>query len=168
MFNLQSYTASVATIVAALLATTASGEEVDFNRDIRPILSDICFKCHGPDAVERKAELRLDTPGGLFGGAADSPIVVPNQPDKSELYRRLVSDAPDERMPPPDSKRSLTEAQVEAIRAWIEQGAKWEQHWAFTPPLRTAVPEVELSGWLRNPIDAFVARRRKVNEKGHL
>ena len=159
MFNLHACTASIVAVLAALLTSPTSGDEVNFNRDIRPILSDTCFKCHGPDEAERKAELRLDTQAGLLGPAASQSIIVPNHPDKSELYRRLVSDDPDERMPPRDSKLELTEQQIATIRAWIEQGAKWEQHWAFTPPRRSRVPEVELREWLINPIDCFVASR---------
>jgi len=159
MCNLHFRTASIAAVLGTALTFAAAGEEVDFNRDIRPILSDICFKCHGPDAAERQTELRLDTQEGLFGNVEDVRIVVPNHPDKSELYRRLVSDDPDERMPPPDSKLVLSEQQVASVRAWIEQGAKWEQHWAFAPPLRAPLPVVKLSEWLRNPIDNFVASR---------
>jgi hypothetical protein len=151
--------ASVASMLAILLTSIASGEDVDFDRDILPILSDTCFKCHGPDEAERKAELRLDTQAGLFGLGADQPIIVPNQPDNSELYRRIVSDDSDERMPPPDSKLVLNEKQSAAIRMWIEQGAKWEQHWAFTPPIRTSVPAVDPSEWLTNPLDGFIVSR---------
>ncbi|MDA1053053.1 MAG: DUF1553 domain-containing protein [Planctomycetota bacterium] len=159
MFNHHFHAASVATILGTALTSFAVGGEVNFNRDIRPILSDICFKCHGPDAAERQTDLRLDTQAGLFGEVDGHVIVVPNHPDKSELYRRLVSDDPDERMPPPDSKLVLSEQQVASMRTWIEQGAKWEQHWAFLPPRRVPLPQVERRDWLRNPIDGFVASR---------
>ncbi|MBC8354851.1 MAG: DUF1553 domain-containing protein [Planctomycetes bacterium] len=149
----------IASILGVAFTGVALGDEVEFNRDILPILSDTCFKCHGPDDAERKAELRLDTQEGLFGLAADPPIVVPNRLNKSELYRRITSDDPDERMPPPDSKLALSEQQVTTIKAWIELGAKWEQHWAFTPPRRALLPQVEQSDLLRNPIDSFAASR---------
>ena len=105
----------IASILGVAFTGVALGDEVEFNRDILPILSDTCFKCHGPDDAERKAELRLDTQEGLFGLAADPPIVVPNRLNKSELYRRITSDDPDERMPPPDSKLALSEQQVTTI-----------------------------------------------------
>jgi hypothetical protein len=151
--------ASIAVAVGTALSSVAMGDDINFSRDIRPILSDTCFKCHGPDEAERQAELRLDTQEGVLRNVEDARIVVPNHPEKSELYRRLVSDDPDERMPPRDSKRSLTKEQIASIRAWIEQGAKWEQHWAFVPPRRVPLPKVEQSEWLRNPIDGFVAAR---------
>ena len=158
MLNLRP-TVGFVTVLAALCTPYAGGQEVSFSRDIRPILSDTCFKCHGPDEAERQAELRLDTQEGLFDQAAERRIVVPALLDKSELYRRIVSDDPEERMPPPDSKLALSQVQVAKIKAWIEQGAKWEQHWAFTPPRRVALPLDEGSEWSRNPIDNFVASR---------
>lgn len=158
------HTASVILILAASLTSPALGEDVNFNRDIRPILSDHCFKCHGPDSAERKAELRLDTREGLLGHTDDEPIVVPNHPEKSELFRRLTSTDPEERMPPPDSKLELSEQQIASVRKWIKQGAPWEQHWAFNPPRRSSLPAFEEWQWLKNPIDAFVAER--ITQKG--
>lgn len=100
--------AGIAAAVGTALSSVALGDDINFSRDIRPILSDTCFKCHGPDEAERQGELRLDTQEGVLRNVEDARIVVPNHPEKSELYRRLVSDDPDERMPPPDSKRSST------------------------------------------------------------
>ena len=111
--------ASIAALIVGMSVSTVTGADLNFNRDILPILSDTCFKCHGPDEAERKADLRLDTREGLFRSSDDFQVVVPNHPAKSELYRRLTSEDPDERMPPPDSKRELSEHQVASIRRWI-------------------------------------------------
>ncbi|MCB9923979.1 MAG: DUF1553 domain-containing protein [Planctomycetaceae bacterium] len=160
MLNYPCYhTASVAIGVVISLTSILSAEVVDFNRQIRPILSEHCFKCHGPDAAERQAELRLDTRKGLLGRKGDERIVVPEHPEMSELFRRLTSTDPDERMPPPDSKLELTDQQVQSIRTWIEQGAPWQQHWAFNLPHRSPLPAVKQNEWQTNPIDAFVASR---------
>lgn len=138
----------------------AQDDPVSFNRDIRPILSDACFQCHGPDAKERKADLRLDNDEQLFAERDGHRVLVAGDPSKSELFRRLISTDDDERMPPPSSGKKLTAAQVAIIRRWIEQGAKYQGHWAFIPPVRPAVP-VARSPKLeaRNPIDRFIVSR---------
>jgi len=127
---------------------------VDFDRDIRPLLSDRCYKCHGPDARQRKADLRLDTREGLFGAAhaADSAPIRPGRPDDSELWRRVSSDDPDERMPPPDSKLSLSDSEKHLLRQWIAEGAPYSIHWAFAPP---RLPSGLLTG-TRHPIDEIL------------
>ena len=130
-------------------------EEVGFNRTIRPLLAAKCLACHGPDEEERQAELRLD----VRQSALDSGALVPGEPDESELLRRILSDDPDEQMPPPDSGESLTGEQKDQLRRWIIQGAKYEQHWAFVPPKRPAVPTVSDSNWARNDIDRFILAR---------
>ena len=129
---------------------------VEFNRDIRPILSDNCFACHGPDKNKREAELRLDTEAGLLGTGGKPGTVVPSKPGESELWRRITSDDETERMPPPEFHKELSEHDRQLIRRWIEQGAKWEGHWAFLPIKRSAPPTVEGASTPRNPIDAFV------------
>jgi hypothetical protein len=125
---------------------------VEFNHDIRPILSDICFKCHGPDQARRKADLRLDTEEG------SRHVLTPGKAAQSELYRRISATDDSERMPPPSSGRKLTAQQVELIRRWIEQGAKWQKHWSLIPPARSPLPRIA-STWPRNPIDAFILSR---------
>ena len=135
-------------VVAALLAgglagSTSAAEPVDFSRDIRPILSDNCFECHGPDSEQRQAELRLDTRDGLFRKTNEYSSVVPGDLAKSELFRRITSADSDEIMPPSDSGRTLTAEQISLIKAWIESGAEWQQHWSFVAPTRHPVP-----GWL--------------------
>ena len=131
-----------------------ANERVDFRRDIRPLLSDACFHCHGPDEESQEAGLRLD----LAAEATESAI-VPGDPDDSEVMARILSTDQDEVMPPPQSGKSLTKDQIELIRRWIEQGAKYEQHWAFVKPARPSVPPSQQTQWVTNPIDAFVWKR---------
>ena len=141
-----------------LLGIGAPAASVDFNRDIRPLLSDRCFKCHGPDAKERKAKLRLDTRNGLRAAVA-SGLLVPGRPDESELLQRLVSSDPEELMPPPDTRLSLTAGERELVRLWIAEGAEISRHWSFETPRRPAPPDVSNEAWCRNEIDRFVLAR---------
>ncbi|MBC7819487.1 MAG: DUF1549 domain-containing protein, partial [Planctomycetaceae bacterium] len=113
-------------------------EVVEFNRDIRPILSDNCFFCHGPDKNKRKADLRLDTAEGLVGKPGTPGTAVPGKPSESELFRRITSSDPEQKMPPVESAKSLTPRDIAVIKKWIEQGAKYEGHWAFLPIKRPA------------------------------
>jgi len=136
-------------------------ENPTFNRHIRPILSDSCYKCHGPDSTQRKTDLRFDTKAGLFEKRGDHSIIVPGKPGKSELYRRIASKDPFVHMPPPDSGRTISPRQVALIKRWIKQGAKWEPHWAFIPPKRPPVPELSDGSRVVNPIDAFILDRLK-------
>jgi hypothetical protein len=128
---------------------------VSYDRDIRPILSDKCYGCHGPDAAARQAELRLDTREGV-----SAKVVVAGKPDKSELIARITSSDDDERMPPPDSKLSLTSEQKELLRRWVSEGAKFTEHWAFQPlPDKISIPAVRDDTWVRQPLDRFVLAR---------
>ena len=133
-------------------------EPVEFNRDVRPILSDNCFACHGFDPKTRKAKLRLDTPEGATAGRDGTRPVAPGEPAQSEVWARIVSDDPDAVMPPPDSHKKLTPAQKATIRAWIEQGARYQQHWSFEP-VRKVDPPTSPTAAGRNPIDAFLKDR---------
>ena len=117
----------------------AVGQEVEFNRDVRPILSDHCFQCHGPDAAQRQAELRLDREEDAFA-QRDKPAIVRGKIDDSELIRRITSTDADERMPPAEANKPLRPEQIEILKRWIEQGAKWQKHWSLIPPIRPAVP----------------------------
>ncbi len=148
-------------VTASLVAGARAAEQgrgaVQFDRDIRPVLSDNCFACHGPDGAKRKAGLRLDTRDGLFaslkkGGHA----VVAGQPDNSVLLKRVTSADPDELMPPPKSGKQLTTAQVTLLRRWVEEGAPWSPGWVFTPPQSPVLPAVGRSTWPRNPVDHFI------------
>lgn len=146
---------------AAFGATGADlPDQVRFNRDIRPILSNNCFYCHGPDEKHREAKLRLDTKEGAAANLDGMSAVVPGRPDKSELLERIVSDDPDELMPPPKSKKpKLSAHDVALLRKWIEQGAEYEGHWAFLPLAKTDPPPMKKSGWARNGIDQFILAR---------
>jgi hypothetical protein len=148
-----------ALVPGAAVRGQAPGEPVRFNRDIRPILSDRCFQCHGPDSAKRKANLRLDTEEGIFADRDGQKVVASGSPDRSELYRRITATDASERMPPAKAGERLTANEIARIRRWIELGAKWEKHWAFTRPERPAPPRVREGRWLRNPIDAFVLVR---------
>ena len=135
------------------LAAEAVTPTVDFQTEIRPILSDNCFACHGPDEANRQAGLRLDDQD-----AAHEWAIVPGDADGSEILARILDRDPDVVMPPPEHGDPLTAKQVAALRAWIDAGAEYERHWAFVPPERPATPEVSNPRWVRNPIDAFVMR----------
>ena len=148
------------------VAGNAMPEVVDYNFHIRPIFSDRCFKCHGPDANHRKANLRLDTEEGLFAALKDAPdqhVIVPGDPEHSELYRRLVKSDTAQVMPPPDANLAVSEFEVKLIKKWIAQGAKYQKHWAFVKPQIKEVPDPD-PDWTINEIDKFVLT--KMNEQG--
>jgi hypothetical protein len=137
---------------------------VEFNRDIRPILSDNCFFCHGPDKNKRKADLRLDTAEGLVGTPGEPGTAVPGKPADSELFRRITSSDPEQKMPPAESTKSLTPRDVALIKKWIEQGAKYEGHWSFLPIKRSVA--VDLKSQIPNlkstqVIDTLIAEELK-------
>jgi hypothetical protein len=142
---------TVAIAAGAAPADRRAGR-VEFNRDIRPILSDNCFLCHGPDKKNRKADLRLDDRESALALAA----IVAGKPDESELIARIQSDDPEEMMPPPRSRKKLTAAQKELLGRWIAEGAEYQPHWAYVPPRRGEPPAVARRGWVRNPIDNFI------------
>ncbi|MCC6419501.1 MAG: DUF1549 domain-containing protein, partial [Gemmataceae bacterium] len=133
--------------------------QIDFNRDVRPILSDACFQCHGPDQRNRKGGLRLDTEAGAFADLGGYRAIEPGKPGKSELVRRILAKNDRERMPPASTGHRLSAAQVDAIQRWVAQGAQWEKHWSLIPPQRPALPAVKDVRWPRNPIDHFVLAR---------
>jgi hypothetical protein len=144
-------------------APSASPPEIDFQRQVRPILSDNCFLCHGPDKGTRMADLRLDIHDGAFAVRKNGPVIAPGKPDESLLIKRIFSDNPGFRMPPVFAHKTLTEAQKQTLRRWIEQGAPWKQHWAFIPPTEPALPDVKDARWARNPIDRFVLAKLEAN-----
>ena len=132
---------------------------VDYNWHIKPVLSDRCYKCHGPDDQVRKAELRLDTQAGAYGVSRDDStqrIIEPGNAAASLLVEHISSEDPQRRMPPPESNLSLTTREIALIKRWIDQGADWKPHWAFTPPTRPTLPEVRNNQWARGPIDYFI------------
>ena len=152
------------TLFPWLLSPKARGDDpaprspqYSFNRDIHPILADNCFKCHGPDAKQRKGKLRLDEERAAKGPAGSgSAAIVPGKASESELYLRITAEDADERMPPKDSGKSLSADEIAKIKRWIEEGAVYEGHWAFVPPKRPALPRVKNAAWCRNPIDYFI------------
>lgn len=133
---------------------------VEFNRDIRPILSENCYKCHGPDPKTREAKLRFDTKEGIFAALDEGHLAVaPGNLKKSALWGRVTTKAKDDVMPPPKSGKKLTPREISLLGKWIEQGAPWQGHWAFIPVQRPAVPSVRHPAWVRTPIDAFILAR---------
>jgi len=142
------------------------GNPVDFNRDIRPILSDKCFACHGPDAKHREGGLRLDDHDSAFGsGDSGETTIVAGRSDASELMRRILAVDPDERMPPADFGKSLSPQQIDTLRRWIDQGAHCQQHWAYQKPVRPNPPTVRSPDWCKNWVDRFILA--KLEAKGH-
>ena len=150
----------VSPLLLILLASAAQAE-VGFNRDIRPIMSDTCFRCHGPDKNARMADLRLDIRDEALKPAATGKIpIVPGKPDESEIVRRIFSVDPSEMMPPEFAHKTLTQIQKETIRQWVSEGARYEGHWSFQPVRRPEIPELAgKQATVRNPIDAFIQSR---------
>ncbi|HEV3339843.1 MAG TPA: PSD1 and planctomycete cytochrome C domain-containing protein [Pirellulales bacterium] len=168
MIRFQEQSMKWLSLAAAVLWLAVSGnllaetrQTVRFNRDIRPIMSDTCFKCHGPGT--RKAELRLDLPGEATKPAQSGAVpIVPGKPEESEAVRRVFSADEGDVMPPPEAHKSLSAEQKELFKRWVEQGAVYERHWSFEPPQKPPVPQIDdPSASVRNPIDAFIAERLK-------
>jgi hypothetical protein len=145
-------------LAALILATAAAGAtpantgKLEYNRDIRPILSENCFPCHGPDKNQRKAKLRLD----ILDAALEKKAFVPGKPGDSELVKRIFTSKQDDLMPPPDSHKQLARAQKELLKRWVAEGAEYQPHWAYIKPVRPAVPAVKNAAWIKDPIDAFI------------
>lgn len=159
----------LAMIIACAAALTGHADErvrsgaVNFQRDIRPIISDRCFSCHGPD--ESKSDLRLDSENALLQGGKGGSVINRDNPRSSEILRRIFSDDPDEVMPPPELKKPLTDLEKDQLRRWVLEGAPYEDHWAFRSPSQPAIPEVQdADNWCRNPIDHFILN--KLHEEG--
>ncbi len=141
-----------------VLATVASAQQVDFTRQVKPILSDRCYVCHGPDGGQRKAGLRLDLESDA------EQVLSRGDPDNSELIRRIISEDPDDRMPPPDSHLQLDKQEIATLQKWIGSGAKWEQHWSFKPPAIPPLPPANHAFPIANEIDRFILAR--LEQKG--
>ncbi len=146
-------------VASAVLLAATSSKGPDFNREIRPILSDHCFACHGPDEKARMVNLRLDTREGAFARKGDAAYIVPGNAEASLLFQRINHANKALRMPPAATGRPLNEKQIALLKAWIDDGAKWETHWSYTPPQRPELPAVKLKTWPRNPIDHFILAR---------
>ncbi len=156
---------SIALAVSILVMPLVSGAtwlcgqeppEVDFNRDVRPILSEHCFHCHGPDEQSRATDLRLDQPDSVLEDLGGYAAIVPGDPEESELIRRISSEDPDERMPPEEAHKPLSPEQIETLTQWVRQGAVWQDFWAYRAPVRHPVPAVRKPDWGTNFIDAFI------------
>jgi hypothetical protein len=147
-------------IAVVLFAAPMGRAEVDFQREVRPILSGICFKCHGPDEAARKAGLRFDIREEALKPAKSGEIaIVPGDISKSALVKRIYATDEDDLMPPPKAKLPLTEAQKDILKRWVAEGAEYRPHWAFVAPKRPALPEVKQKDWPRNDIDYFILAR---------
>ena len=143
----------------AVVWAAAAPAPLEFNRDIRPILSENCFRCHGQDAAHREAKLRLDEFESATRDRHGFAAIVPGKPEESELLARLTATDPEEVMPPPDANKHVTPAQVALLRRWIAEGAPYQKHWAFVPPERPAPPPVRATTWARTGLDPFVLAR---------
>ena len=148
------------------LAAATAPADIEFNRDIRPILSEKCFSCHGPDAGQRQASLRLDTADGIAAERnGNGSVVVPGSARESLLYQRIASPDPASRMPPGYlGHEPLSDLQIRQVESWIDQGASWQPHWAFLPVRKPDLPAVQARGWVRNGLDAFVVQRLEEND----
>ncbi len=140
-------------------AAIGTAQPLDFQKDVRPILADACFACHGPDSNARQAGLRLDTRDGAFADRGGYAVIVRGSPDESRLFQRMSHAEAVVRMPPPDAERHPTSDQVETIRRWIEEGAEWSSHWAYAPPERPQIPQLGDARATSSEIDAFVLAR---------
>ena len=146
-------------ITASLAAASSTKPAVDFQRDVRPILSDNCFPCHGPDKAVRMADLRLDTQEDAFAKRAHGTPIVPGDAEASLLYQRIAHENELKRMPPALSEKKLTTEQMDVLRRWIEDGASWDQHWSFKAIERLDPPGVKDETWVRSPLDRFILAR---------
>src|SRR5437879_5601070 len=136
--------------VLGVMTVCGGTPDIQFNRDIRPILSENCYVCHGHDKNQRKAKLRLD----VRDVAIEREAIVPGKPEASKLVEHIFSTDPDEIMPPPKTHKKLTSAQKDLLKGWIAAGAEYEPHWAYIKPKRFAVPATKNAQWVSNPIDA--------------
>jgi len=163
----RAYSITLAGLLSLDIINTHAGEslqggagKVDFNREIRPILTENCYKCHGPDDGARKAKLRFDVRDAALKPAKSGKVaIVPGAPEKSELITRVTTTDDDDRMPPLKTGKKLIPSQIESLRRWIAQGAPYATHWAYVKPVRPALPEVKNKRWTRNPIDYFILGR---------
>lgn len=147
---------STVSLRAGAQPATPAPAPLSFNRDVRPILANNCFACHGPDEKKRETDFHFDTKEGMF---LEEGIIVPGSAAKSVLVKKITEPDPKDRMPPPDSGHALTDAQIATLRRWIDEGARWDTHWAYTAPGHAGPPSTKHQGWVRNPIDAFILGR---------
>jgi len=150
-------TGSLLAMFVGTAAAADPGPKVDYIRDVRPILAKNCFRCHGPDEQKREAGLRLDSlEGATHPGEKGHPAIKPNDPDASEAIKRLTATDEDERMPPVETKQTLTKEQIATLRRWVAEGAEYREHWSWIAPVKANPPTVKQRDWVHNPIDAFI------------
>ena len=151
--------------------TADTSGKIDFNRDIRPILSNACLKCHGPDPKQRQGGgqdgLRLDAEESATADLGGYAAIARGKPDDSEMIKRITTDDADLLMPPKASGKRLSEHEVALLKKWIEQGAPFARHWSYVKPVRPPAPEVQDRAWPRNAIDAFLLRGSNARDSGH-
>ncbi len=149
-----------------VLLISSIPENIDFNFHVKPIISDKCFACHGPDEKKREANLRLDTEEGLYQLTEDlnSYVINKKNPEKSELLRRIFHENKSISMPPPESNLILTDHEKNILEKWITQGAEWKKHWSYIKPILPSVPEVKNKDWVNNPIDNFILKNIENNQ----
>jgi hypothetical protein len=152
------------TTLLAATAGAAAPAPIEFNRDIRPILSENCFYCHGQDANHREAKLRLDERDSAVADRDGRFVIAPGKPEESELIFRLLSKDPEEQMPPPTANKHVTPEQIALLRRWVAEGATYEKHWAFVPPARAPLPKVKAARWPRTALDHFVLARLEAEQ----
>src|SRR5262249_51377405 len=146
-------------LLTLLFSSVAMAEPaVDFNRDVRPILTDKCFACHGPDEKHRQARLRLDIEKDAKANRDGVPAIVPGKADESELVRRITAEDADERMPPKKANKPLKPFEIEVLKRWVVDGAEWSAHWAYIPPTKHPLPQIR-SDWPVNWVDRFILSR---------
>ena len=143
-------------------------EKIDFNYHIKPILSDRCFKCHGPDANQRQADLRLDIAAAAFGktngeNSQAAKNLTAKSLNRSEVFHRIISDDPEYMMPPPDANLALTESEKALLIKWIEQGAAYKPHWSFERPQKESLPTIKNEAWAQQDLDFFIADKIERN-----
>ncbi len=145
-----------------LIKSSFKIDEVNFNFDVKPILSDKCYTCHGPDDKTRKANLRLDIESGFYKSLEDNPnyyVINKNNPEKSEILNRINSENASYVMPPPESNLKLSAREKEILKKWVDQGGNWEPHWAYTKPKLPSIPKINSKNWASNEIDYFIAKK---------
>lgn len=145
-----------------LIKSSFKIDEVNFNFDVKPILSDKCYTCHGPDDKARKANLRLDIESGFYKSLEDNPnyyVINKNNPEKSEILNRINSENASYVMPPPESNLKLSAREKEILKKWVDQGGNWEPHWAYTKPKLPSIPKIDSKNWASNEIDYFIAKK---------
>jgi mono/diheme cytochrome c family protein len=150
---------TVAACLGLLAPAGRAADSVDFNREVRPILANNCYRCHGPDTKERKASLRLDTEEGSRADLGGTRAVVPGKPEESELIRRITATEPGEVMPPRKSGKRLTAHEIDVLTRWVRQGGRYAKHWAYAGPVRPPLPAVKDRSWPRNGLDYFILAR---------